>query len=112
LLLAYGREWAQAGRLGRDLLAAATRSWGADPKRISFDWREPGDPSDGWRAFKAFADKQLADAEASVIFVNEALVDHLPEQASSETLVVLPDVAEFDTDAKRALWTRIRSLGR
>ena len=112
LLLAYGREWTQAGRLGRDLLAAATGSWGSDSKRISFGWREPGDPSDGWRAFKAFADKQLADAEASVIFVNEALVDHLPERASSGTLVVLPNLAEFDTDAKRGLWTRIRNLGR
>ncbi len=112
LLLVLGGGWARAGRLGRDLLAAATGAWGSDPTRISFDWREPGDPSVGWRAFKAFADKQVADSDASVIFVNEALVEHLPERARSRTLVILPDVAELDTDAKRALWNRIRNLER
>lgn len=110
LLLAHGREWAQAGRLGRDLLAAATGNWGEDPRRISFDWQEPGAPTDGWRAFKAFADKQLADAEASVLFVSETLVDHLPERARAWTLIVLPALKGFDADAKRAIWTRIRTL--
>lgn len=109
VLLTHGRDWAKAGRLGRDLLAAATGNWGAEPRRISFDWREPGAPGDGWRAFKAFADKQLADAEASVIFVNETLVDQLPDGARERMLIVLPALAEFDMDAKRALWNRIRN---
>jgi hypothetical protein len=97
-------------RLCRDLLASVTGQWRLNPREIAFSWPAGGSQSDCWRAFKAFAEKQLSEQDVAVVMCSEALLERLPELDVQCKLLALPGLSEFGTDAKRAIWRRIKTL--
>lgn len=99
-------------RLCRDLLACAAGDWGSVAREIAFSWPGGGPQSDGWRAFRAFAEKQLSEVQAHVVLCDEGLAEQLTDLVGDDCeLLVLPALGDLDVEAKRALWRRMQTLG-
>jgi len=96
-------------RLCSDLLATASGDWSTRPREVNFSWELQGD---GWRAFRAFADKQLTETDARLVICGAGLREHLPELSSGSELLELPRFANLDVDAKRTVWRRFQSVPR
>jgi hypothetical protein len=116
VMLVDNTRRAVSGRLCKDLLAAATGEWSngpkaAGPREIAFVWPRERSQAECWRAFKAFAEKQLAEPDVRVVLCSEALVERLPELGAGRELLALPEFSELDLDGKRALWRRMQALG-
>ncbi|MFP6834472.1 MAG: hypothetical protein VB948_00010 [Pseudomonadales bacterium] len=97
-------------RLCRDLLASVTGQWRLSPREITFAWPAGGSQSDCWRAFKAFAEKQLSEQDVAVVMCSEALLERLPELDVGCKLLALPGLSEFGAAAKRTIWHRMQTL--
>jgi hypothetical protein len=102
-------------RLCGDLLAAVTGNWSAGPdsariSEIPFTWPAGRTRAEGWRAFNAFADRQLGETEVRVVMCSAELADRLPELPTACRLLVLPGFSELGVDAKRSLWRQIQAL--
>lgn len=102
-------------RFCRDVLAAASGRWNLEPRVMSFAWPDPGlaggevaGETQGWRAFKAFMERQLSESQTSILLCGESLIARLPPLPDGCRVVVLPDLAGSGVEAKRALW---RELG-
>ncbi len=106
---------AQSGisrRLCQDLLAGVTGDWTSSPQELTFTWPAGMARDEGWRAFKAFADKQLREANARCVLCSEAMVDRLPELPRDCRVLALPELCALGVAGKRALWRRIQTLKR
>lgn len=97
-------------RLCRDMLATVTGEWSSAPREIQFAWPGGRAQAECWRAFKAFAEKQLSESDVRVVLCSEQLVGRLPELGADGQLLALPGFSELGVDAKRALWLRMQSL--
>ena len=101
-------------RLCWDIVAAVTGDWNneprsARPREISFTWPDRSQ-EECWRAFTAFAEKQMAEPDVRVVLCGEALVERLPELTVGRELLAVPDFAELGLADKRALWRRMQAL--
>ena len=99
-------------RLCKDLLASATGDWDTSLREITFSWPVGGSQADGWRAFKAFVEKQLADTDARLVLCSAALARQLAGLKTDCELLVMPAFADFDAARKRTLWCSMQALGR
>ncbi|MCZ6710426.1 MAG: hypothetical protein O7B25_08685 [Gammaproteobacteria bacterium] len=97
-------------RLCRDLLASVAGQWRLDPREIAFTWPAGRSQSECWRAFKAFAEKQLSEQDVAVVMCSETLLERLPELGVKVQLLALPGLSELGADAKRAIWRGIQAL--
>jgi hypothetical protein len=102
-------------RLCADLLAAVTGNWSTGPNaartsQIPFTWPAGRARAEGWRAFNAFADRQLGETEVRVVMCSAELADRLPELPTGCRMLVLPEFSELGVDTKRSLWRRIQAL--
>jgi hypothetical protein len=99
-------------RLCRDLLASVSGDWTTRPREIAFSWPGGGSPDDGWRAFKAFVDKQLGESQAPLVICSDSLAAHLSDFPANAELLVLPVFTELDAGRKRELWHRMAAVKR
>jgi hypothetical protein len=111
VMLVDNTETGLSRRLCRDLLAAAATDWLSVPREIAFSWPGGGPQADGWRAFRAFVEKQLSDTEARLALCSEGLAAQLIDLVGDCELLVLPALGDLDVEAKRALWRRMQTLG-
>jgi len=97
-------------RLCRDLLASVTGHWRPRPREITFTWPAGRSQAECWRAFKAFAEKQLGELDVAVVLCSEGLLGQLPELGVDCKLLALPGLSELGVEAKRVLWRRMQAL--
>jgi hypothetical protein len=110
LMLIDNSEPGVSRRLCRDLLAGIAGDWRSTPREVVFTWPADAGRSDGWRAFKAFAEKQLSEAQVRVVLCSEPLARQLPALAPGCDLLTLPALAKLDVEGKRALWQAMQHL--
>jgi hypothetical protein len=107
------------GRMCVDVLAAVTGCWTVQPRVTLFVWPASavamddngGNESEHWRAFKAFAEKRITEAQVQVLLCSEDLVTHLPSVPDGCGFVALPDLADPAIHSKQVLWRTIQTLG-
>ncbi len=106
-------------RFAVDLLAAATGAWGGDSEAVAFDWPQAAIDNTAHaqqKALGAFLAKQLSDAEATVVLMDEGLTARLPEgrvPGHAEAAVLVPPLTAVMSDAalKRRLWQTLERYG-
>ena len=103
-------------RFAVDLLAAATGAWGGETAAVPFNWPQPGIDNTApaqQKALAAFLRKQVDDAQATVLLVDDTLDTRL---GSAELAAACPGAARIpalaalmnDGALKKQLW---RTLG-
>ncbi|MEM8766599.1 MAG: hypothetical protein AAGE43_04095 [Pseudomonadota bacterium] len=112
-------------RFAVDLLAAATGAWGGDTEALVFSWPQAAIENTAVaqrKALRAFLAKQLSDAQATVVLMDEGLSARLPEDGAffdgsadaggADVLSVPPLTALMSDGAlKRALWQTLERYG-
>jgi hypothetical protein len=114
----------RAARLARDLLAAATGRWDAEPALRTFEWPPAlpaahasrdaarGRPGGAERALAAFVDKELTDHAGTLLLLTDAVATRLGAFARPAERIVIGELAVVARDPveKRRIWSVIGRL--